>query len=87
MEPNASYSGSKQPATSAYPEPDECIQQTFIPFKRFRGKIGNKIRSRLNPGNAFYNPVQKFFSPLFLSKNTSIKMCRIIVLLHVLCGF
>ena len=34
MQPEASYSGSKQPATSAYPKLDECSPQTSVLFNR-----------------------------------------------------
>jgi hypothetical protein len=48
MEPEASYYGSKDPATSAYPEPDECNPQTSILFKRLKSKSGNEIENRMN---------------------------------------
>jgi hypothetical protein len=51
-----------------------------------RNFIQKEIESRLNSGNICYHSVQDLLSSSLLSKNTKIKIHRIIILLVVLYG-
>jgi hypothetical protein len=51
-----------------------------------RNSIQDEIKSRLKSGNAFYHSVQDLLSSSLPSKNTKIKIYRIIILPVVLYG-
>jgi len=46
----------------------------------FKNSVQEKIKSRVNLGNACYYSVQNILSSSLLSKNLKIKICRIIIL-------
>jgi hypothetical protein len=49
--------------------------------------IHEEIKRRLNSGNNCYYLVSNLFSPLLLSKNLKIRICRTIILPVVLYGY
>jgi hypothetical protein len=48
--------------------------------------IQEEIKRRLNFGNACYHLVQNLLSPLLLSKNVKVRICKTIILPVVLYG-
>jgi hypothetical protein len=62
------------------------ILRKCVAVQIFKNCIQEKIKRRLNSGNAFYHSVQKLLSSQLLSKNEKIIMYTIIILPVVLYG-